>query len=59
MDGFEYFCVVNEVTLSAQYENETSIVCTVGSGNVSGDKDILKQGGGWAGGDLLWHKYIY
>ncbi|XP_064398663.1 hepatocyte growth factor receptor-like [Halichondria panicea] len=31
-DGFEYYCVVNGVSLTAQYENESSILCTVGSG---------------------------
>ncbi len=35
MDGFEYSCVVNGVSLIAQYENEDSILCTVGSGQVS------------------------
>ncbi|XP_064383417.1 uncharacterized protein LOC135332039 isoform X3 [Halichondria panicea] len=34
-DGFEYSCVVNEVSLSAQYESETSIVCIVGSRNLT------------------------
>ncbi|XP_064387556.1 uncharacterized protein LOC135335860 isoform X4 [Halichondria panicea] len=33
-DGFEYLCVVNGVNLTAQYENERSILCTVGSGQL-------------------------
>ncbi|XP_064398989.1 plexin-A4-like [Halichondria panicea] len=31
-DGFEYYCVVNGVSLTARYENESSILCTVSSG---------------------------
>ncbi|XP_064398654.1 hepatocyte growth factor receptor-like isoform X2 [Halichondria panicea] len=34
-DGFEYYCVVNGVSLTAQYENESSILCTVGSGQLT------------------------
>ncbi len=40
MDGFEYLCVVNGVNLTAQYENESSILCIVGSGQVSVDNEI-------------------
>ncbi|XP_064398643.1 plexin-A2-like isoform X2 [Halichondria panicea] len=34
-DGFEYYCVVNGVSLIAQYENKNSILCTVGSGQLT------------------------
>ncbi|XP_064398640.1 plexin-A2-like [Halichondria panicea] len=34
-DGFEYLCIVNGVSLAAQYENETSILCNVGSGDLN------------------------
>ena len=34
-DGFDYSCVVNGVSLTAQYENESSILCTVGKEQVS------------------------
>ncbi|XP_064398635.1 plexin-B1-like isoform X2 [Halichondria panicea] len=34
-DGFEYYCVVNGVSLTAQYENKSSILCTVGSGQLT------------------------
>ncbi|XP_064398652.1 plexin-A2-like [Halichondria panicea] len=34
-DGFEYCCVVNGVSLTARYENKNSILCTVGSGQLT------------------------
>ncbi|XP_064398639.1 plexin-A2-like [Halichondria panicea] len=34
-DGFEYYCLMNGVSLRAQYENESSILCTVGSGQLT------------------------
>ncbi|XP_064388277.1 hepatocyte growth factor receptor-like isoform X2 [Halichondria panicea] len=34
-DDFEYLCLVNGVNLTAQYENENTILCIVGSGNLT------------------------
>ena len=36
--GFQYSCVVNGVSLSARYENKSSILCLVDPGDVSIDK---------------------